>query len=76
MQAMVDILDEHHLDTETESLDDFYNSVRRRVEGIPEQDGTARQRIIKDLYGRFFAIAFPKVARPERPAPTAASSSR
>ena len=62
MQAMVDILDEHHLDTETESLDDFYNSVRRRVEGIPEQDGAARQRIIKDLYGRFFAIAFPKVA--------------
>ena len=62
MQAMLDILDEHHLDAETESLDEFYNSVRRRVEGIPEQDGAARQRIIKDLYGRFFAIAFPKVA--------------
>ena len=62
MQGMVEILDSHSLDSETESLDRFYDSVRRRLEGLPAHDAGARQRIIKDLYGRFFAIAFPKVA--------------
>jgi predicted helicase len=60
MQKMVDVLDQHNLDTETASLDGFYESVRRRVEG--EQDAGARQRIIKDLYGQFFKTAFPKIA--------------
>ncbi len=62
MAGIVAVLDEHNLDTETEKLDDFYASIRRRVEGIHPDDGEARQRIIKDLYGRFFKIAFPKVA--------------
>ena len=62
MSAIVAVLDEHSLETETEKLEDFYASVRRRVEGIHPDDGEARQRIIKDLYGRFFKIAFPRVA--------------
>lgn len=62
MSGIVAVLDEHHLDSETWKLDEFYASIRRRVEGIPAGDGEARQRIIKDLYGRFFKIAFPKVA--------------
>lgn len=62
MSGIVTVLDEHHLETETDKLDDFYASIRRRVEGIHPDDGEARQRIIKDLYGRFFKIAFPKVA--------------
>jgi predicted helicase len=62
MSGIVDVLDEHQLQTETEQLDDFFASIRRRVEGIHPDDGEARQRIIKDLYGRFFRIAFPKVA--------------
>ena len=62
MQHMVDVLETHHLDTETRSLEDFYRSVQRRVEGIPATDGHARQTIIKDLYGRFFKTAFPTVA--------------
>ena len=62
MQDMVDVLDEHNLDTETDTLDGFYDSVRRRVEGIPASDAYARQTIIKDLYGQFFKTAFPKVA--------------
>ncbi len=62
MSGIVAVLDQHNLDTETEKLDDFYASIRRRVEGIHPDDGEARQRIIKDLYGRFFKIAFPKVA--------------
>ena len=62
MSGIVAVLDEHQLQTETEQLDDFYASIRRRVEGIHPDDGEARQQIIKDLYGRFFKIAFPKVA--------------
>lgn len=62
MSGIVAVLDEHQLQTETEQLNDFFASIRRRVEGIHPDDGEARQRIIKDLYGRFFKIAFPKVA--------------
>lgn len=62
MSGIVAVLDEHQLQTETEQLDDFFASIRRRVEGIHPDDGQARQQIIKDLYGRFFKIAFPKVA--------------
>jgi predicted helicase len=62
MTRVVDVLDGFHLDTETETLEGFYASIRRRVEGIPAGDGQARQSIIKDLYGQFFKIAFPKVA--------------
>lgn len=62
MSGIVDVLDHHQLQTETGQLDDFFASIRRRVEGIHPDDGEARQRIIKDLYGRFFKIAFPKVA--------------
>jgi predicted helicase len=62
MDRMVQVLEDHHLDTETRNLEDFYRSVQRRVEGIPPSDGQARQTIIKDLYGRFFKKAFPQVA--------------
>src|SRR5690606_9827576 len=62
MSGIVGVLDRHELQTETAKLDSFYASIRRRVEGIHPDDGEARQRIIKDLYGRFFKIAFPKVA--------------
>ncbi len=62
MTGIVAVLDRHELQSETEQLDKFYASIRRRVEGIHPDDGQARQRIIKDLYGRFFKIAFPKVA--------------
>ena len=53
MSGIVAVLDQHQLQTETEHLDDFFASIRRRVEGIHPDDGEARQRIIKDLYGRF-----------------------
>lgn len=62
MTRIVDVLDAHNLESETEKLGGFYRSIQRRVEGIHPDDGEARQKIIKDLYGRFFKIAFPKVA--------------
>ena len=60
MQAMIDRLDDHSLDKETERLEGFYDSVRLRVEGIDNAAG--KQRIITELYEGFFSKAFPKAA--------------
>lgn len=60
MQAMLDALSEHNLQSENEELESFYASVRKRAEGI--DNATAKQRIITELYERFFKLAFPKAA--------------
>ena len=57
MQGVLDALQAHNLDNETESLDKFYASVRMRASGI-DNDG-AKQRIIIQLYEKFFKNAFP-----------------
>ncbi|NHC31370.1 DEAD/DEAH box helicase [Dermacoccus nishinomiyaensis] len=56
MEKMLALLDEHSLDTENSSLEGFYASVRSRVEGIDNAQG--RQRIIVELYDKFFGTAF------------------
>ena len=48
------------VDQETETLDRFYNDVARRAEGIDNAEG--KQKIITELYERFFAKALPKTA--------------
>ena len=58
MQAMLDILDGHTLDTENATLEQFYASVRQRAKGVDNAEG--RQRIIVELYDKFFATAFKK----------------
>jgi predicted helicase len=60
MQRMLDALDEHRLETENETLESFYASVRMRAEGIDNAEG--KQRIITELYEKFFKLAFPRVA--------------
>ena len=60
MEEMLGILHEHDLDAQDESLEQFYNSVRRRVEGIDNDQG--RQAVIKELYENFFSAAFRKTA--------------
>ena len=60
MQHMLDALDEYNLVAENETLDDFYASVRMRAEGIDNAEG--KQRIITELYEKFFKIAFPRAA--------------
>lgn len=60
MQAMLDALDAQNLSRETEALEKFYDSVRVRAEGIDNAEG--KQKIITELYERFFKIAFPHVA--------------
>lgn len=59
MQAVLEALDEHNLGKEAESLQKFYDSVKRRAAGIDRAD--AKQKIIVELYDKFFRNAFPKM---------------
>ncbi|WP_224756543.1 DEAD/DEAH box helicase [Streptomyces sp. col6] len=60
MQSMLDILDDQGLDAEAKTLESFYQSVRVRAEGIDNHEG--RQRVIVELYDKFFKTALPKTA--------------
>lgn len=60
MQRMTDALQDAHLDSETESLEKFYESVRVRASEVTSASG--KQQVIKDLYERFFRKAFKKQA--------------
>jgi len=59
MQQVLDKLHEHHLDKERSSLESFYESVKMRAEGINSAKG--KQRIVVELYDKFFANAFPRL---------------
>lgn len=59
MQAVLDILDTQNLSKETATLKEFYASVKLRAEGIESAQG--KQKIIVDLYDKFFRNAFPKM---------------
>ncbi|KUM86538.1 MULTISPECIES: DEAD/DEAH box helicase [Streptomyces] len=60
MQRMLDILDDQGLDAEAKTLEGFYHSVKVRAEGIDNHEG--RQRVIVELYDKFFKTALPKTA--------------
>ncbi|MFB7821731.1 DEAD/DEAH box helicase [Streptomyces hydrogenans] len=60
MQSMLNILDDQGLDAEAKTLEGFYQSVRVRAEGIDNHEG--RQRVIVELYDKFFKTALPKTA--------------
>ncbi|WJY69104.1 DEAD/DEAH box helicase [Corynebacterium auris] len=60
MQRMTDALEAAHLETETESLEKFYESVRVRASEVSSASG--KQQVIKELYERFFQKAFKKQA--------------
>ncbi|MEN9945755.1 MAG: hypothetical protein RLZZ293_141 [Pseudomonadota bacterium] len=59
MQQVLDILDSHHIDNEAQKLDKFYESVKRRVAKI--ETAEAKQKIILELYDKFFRNAFPRM---------------
>ena len=59
MQQVLDKLHEHSLDKERSTLESFYESVKLRAEGINSAEG--KQRIIVELYDKFFANAFPRL---------------
>ncbi|MDK8476274.1 MULTISPECIES: DEAD/DEAH box helicase [unclassified Corynebacterium] len=60
MEKMVAALSKANLDTETESLEKFYESVRIRASEVTSASG--KQQVIKELYERFFRKAFKKQA--------------
>ncbi|MCM0614430.1 DEAD/DEAH box helicase family protein [Paenarthrobacter sp. TYUT067] len=60
MDSMIDILEKYNLDSEVASLESFYRSVRVRAEGITNAEG--KQKIVTELYEKFFKLAFPRTA--------------
>ncbi|MGY2415203.1 DEAD/DEAH box helicase [Pseudomonas tolaasii] len=59
MQSVLDALHEHHLAKEADTLEKFYASVRQRAAGIDNAQG--KQKIIVELYDKFFRNAFPRM---------------
>lgn len=59
MENMISILEENDIDDETKQLEGFYESVKKRAEGIDNAEG--KQKIIIELYDKFFKTAFPKM---------------
>jgi predicted helicase len=59
MQKMLDLLEEQSLEKDAETLQKFYDSVKTRASGIDNAEG--KQRIIIELYDKFFKTAFPKM---------------
>jgi predicted helicase len=57
MQAMLNALEQDTFEQESAALQKFYESVRKRAEGIDNAQG--KQRIIIELYDKFFKTAFP-----------------
>lgn len=59
MQAMLDLLEEQTIDEDVKTLESFYESVKMRASGIDNAEG--KQKIIIELYDKFFKTAFPKM---------------
>lgn len=59
MQDVLDVLQEHRLDKEADTLQRFYDSVKMRAQGIDNAAG--KQKIVVELYDKFFRNAFPKM---------------
>lgn len=59
MQKVLDVLDQHQIDSETQALERFYKSVKMRAAGIDNAEG--KQKIIVELYDKFFRNAFPRM---------------
>ena len=60
MQKMIDLLHEEVPTAEMEVMARFYKSIKERCSGIDNAEG--KQRVIVELYDKFFKSAFPKVA--------------
>lgn len=59
MSGVLDVLQEHHLNKEADTLKSFYDSVNLRAEGIDSAAG--KQKIVVELYDKFFRNAFPRM---------------
>ena len=59
MQVVLELLESDVMDKDTEILQKFYDSVRTRADKIDNAEG--KQRVIVELYDKFFKTAFPKM---------------
>jgi len=59
MQNVLAVLEPQNIQKEAASLESFYDSVKRRASGIDNAEG--KQKIIVELYDKFFKTAFPKL---------------
>lgn len=60
MQGMIESLEKgSNLAEQDETLQKFYDSVHKRAEGLDNAEG--KQRVIIELYDKFFKTAFPKM---------------
>src|SRR5690606_19791743 len=60
MPQIHQVLGDQTIDAAAKTLEGFYHSVRVRAEGIDNHEG--RQRVIVELYDKFFRTALPKTA--------------
>ncbi len=60
LEKVIDIIDDHQVASEAESLEKFYENVRERVR-LAKSD-KSKQEVIRNLYDTFFRNAFPKLA--------------
>lgn len=61
MDSMIQVLEDFGLAREQEKLEDFYESVRIRAEGLDNLK--AKQDIIVQLYEKFFKVGFPSTTQ-------------
>jgi predicted helicase len=59
MQGVLDLLQGYNINKEADTLQRFYDSVKMRAEGIDNAAG--KQKIVVELYDKFFRNAFPKM---------------
>ncbi|MFZ4748243.1 MAG: DEAD/DEAH box helicase [Sphingomonas sp.] len=59
LEEVLSVLDRQHLEKETQALEGFYASVRTRATGVDNAE--AKQKIIVELYDKFFRSAFPRM---------------
>ena len=59
MQTILNLLEQHQLSKEADTLTEFYDNVRLRASGIDKAEG--KQKIVVELYDKFFRNAFPKM---------------
>lgn len=59
MQDVLDVLHAHNIEKEADTLQRFYDSVKLRAQGIDNASG--KQKIVVELYDKFFRNAFPKM---------------
>ena len=60
LNGVLEQLNEYGLDKDLKNLEEFYDSVKSRVSGLDNDE--ARQKVITELYEKFFATAFPKTS--------------